>query len=383
MIRPHQFDCRSKTQGTSLRVTACIGALALLAACATHGPRTSATQEAARYAAHARRNYTPPGPPQDPWGPYIREAAQRFDVPDLWIRSVMRVELGGNEYINGQLVTSSAGAMGLMQVMPDTYDGLRDRHRLGDDPYDPRDNILAGTAYLREMYDIYGSPGFLAAYNAGPRRLDDYLSNNRSLPDETRRYVAMIGPEHRRHLPGEPLGGRGLCDERPADRYSPRDTLWPGHAIGEQPRRWQGSGTPANPVPQLPITSPGGAPANAAIRAGIAATAATARRFSPDPRGRRRANSRRRGGPAGGQWAIQVGAYSSEGLAHAAVGSAREQARTELAVARPFVAGVHQGRAVLYRARLTGLSRETAVQACGRLVHGRMNCVVLSPESQS
>ena len=69
------------------------------------------------------------------------------------------------------------------------------RYSLGDDPFNPHDNILAGTAYLREMYDIYGSPGFLAAYNAGPRRLDDYLSNNRPLPDETRRYVAMIGPE--------------------------------------------------------------------------------------------------------------------------------------------------------------------------------------------
>ena len=84
--------------------------------------------------------------------------------------------------------------MGLMQVMPETYDELRARYNLGDDPFDPHDNILAGTAYLREMYDIYGSPGFLAAYNAGPRRLDDYLSNNRPLPDETRRYVAMIGP---------------------------------------------------------------------------------------------------------------------------------------------------------------------------------------------
>ena len=101
---------------------------------------------------------------------------------------------GGNQYQNGQLITSSAGAMGLMQVMPETYDELQGRYSLGDDPFDPHDNILAGTAYLREMYDIYGSPGFLAAYNAGPRRLDDYLSNNRSLPDETRRYVAMIGP---------------------------------------------------------------------------------------------------------------------------------------------------------------------------------------------
>ena len=43
-------------------------------------------------------------------------------------------------------------------------------------PTIPHNNILAGTAYMREMYDVYGSPGFLAAYNAGPRRLDDYLA---------------------------------------------------------------------------------------------------------------------------------------------------------------------------------------------------------------
>ena len=181
-------------QASALRGIASLAVLALLAACASQTPRISSKQEAARYAAHARGNYVPPGPPADPWGPYIREASKRFDVPDLWIRSVMRVESGGNEYQNGQLITSSAGAMGLMQVMPETYDELRDRYSLGGDPFDPHDNILAGTAYLREMYDIYGSPGFLAAYNAGPRRLDDYLSNNRPLPDETRRYVAMIGP---------------------------------------------------------------------------------------------------------------------------------------------------------------------------------------------
>ncbi len=177
--------------------------------------------------AHARGNYRPPGPPEDPWGPYIREAGKRFDVPDLWIRSVMRVESGGNEYLNGQLITSGAGAMGLMQVMPETYGELRDRYSLGDDPFDPHDNILAGAAYLREMYDIYGSPGFLAAYNAGPRRLDDYLSNNRPLPDETRRYVAMIGPN---------IVGVYPISRSPAEDYamnalpiehSARDALWP------------------------------------------------------------------------------------------------------------------------------------------------------------
>ena len=159
------------------------------------GVAVSSQREAARYAARARGNYVPPGPPEDPWGPYIHEAGQRFDVPETWIRSVMRVELGGNDVPNGQLITSSAGAMGLMQVMPETYDELHDRYSLGDDAFDPHNNILAGAAYMREMYDIYGSPGFLAAYNAGPRRLDDYLSNNRPLPDETRRYVAMIGPD--------------------------------------------------------------------------------------------------------------------------------------------------------------------------------------------
>ena len=47
---------------------------------------------------------------------------------------------------------------------------LRARHDLGADPYNPHDNILAGAAYIRELHDRYGSPGFLADYNAGPRR---------------------------------------------------------------------------------------------------------------------------------------------------------------------------------------------------------------------
>jgi len=138
--------------------------------------------------------YVIPGPPGDPWGPYIREASQRFDMPETWIRALMHQESGGRLYQGGQLITSSAGAMGLMQVMPGTYAELRARHNLGPDPFDPHENIMAGVAYMREMYDMYGSPGFLAAYNAGPNRLDDYLANQRPLPDETRHYVAAIGP---------------------------------------------------------------------------------------------------------------------------------------------------------------------------------------------
>jgi Transglycosylase SLT domain len=204
------------------RAIVCLTGAAWLAACANHAPPVvSQLPEAQQYAAHARGDYTPPGPPDDPWGPYINEAAKRFDVPDRWIRQVMRIESGGKLYHGDQLVTSWAGAMGLMQVMPHTYDGLRDRYSLGDDPFDPHDNIMAGTAYLREMYDMYGSPGFLAAYNAGPRRLDDYLANIRALPAETRRYVAMIGPYimdifPKQHSPAEQYAMNTLPTDIPA-----------------------------------------------------------------------------------------------------------------------------------------------------------------------
>src|SRR3546814_19790443 len=100
----------------------------------------------------------------------------------------MRVESAGRV-----LTISSAGAMGLMQVMPGTWAELRTRYGLGGDPYDARDNILAGTAYLREMHDRYGSPGLLAAYNAGPRRYEQHPAG-RPLPAETRDYLAALAP---------------------------------------------------------------------------------------------------------------------------------------------------------------------------------------------
>lgn len=124
----------------------------------------------------------------DPYAAFIAEAARRFDMPERWLRAVMRAESAGNVR-----AISSAGAMGLMQLMPATWTELRVRHRLGTDPYDPRDNILAGASYLRQMYDRYGSPGFLAAYNAGPGRYEEYLAG-RPLPAETRTYVAALVP---------------------------------------------------------------------------------------------------------------------------------------------------------------------------------------------
>lgn len=126
----------------------------------------------------------------DPHGAHIAEASQRFGVPERWIRAVLRAESAGDVR-----AISSAGAMGLMQVMPDTWAGLRVRYRLGHDPYEPRDNIMAGAAYLREMWDRYGNvAAMLAAYNAGPGRYDEYLATGRTLPAETRAYVAALVP---------------------------------------------------------------------------------------------------------------------------------------------------------------------------------------------
>ncbi len=81
-----------------------------------------------------------------------------------------------------------------MQLMPETWADLRLRYGLGSDPFDPRDNILAGAAYLRELHDRFGDSGFLAAYNAGPARYEAFLATGRPLPDETRAYLGALAP---------------------------------------------------------------------------------------------------------------------------------------------------------------------------------------------
>ena len=121
---------------------------------------------------------------------HVAEAAQRFGLPEQWIYAVMRTESAGRIG-----AVSSAGAMGLMQLMPGTWARQRTRFGLGADPFDPRDNIMAGTSYLRELYDSYGASGFLAAYNAGPGRYEDWRDRGRPLPAETRTYVAKIAPK--------------------------------------------------------------------------------------------------------------------------------------------------------------------------------------------
>lgn len=120
---------------------------------------------------------------------YVAEAARRFSIPESWIYAVMRIESAGDPR-----AVSPKGATGLMQIMPATWADLRVRYGLGDDIYDARDNIMAGAAFLREMYDRYGAPGFLAAYNAGPGRYENHLATGRPLPAETIAYVDRLAP---------------------------------------------------------------------------------------------------------------------------------------------------------------------------------------------
>ena len=396
----------------------------------------------------------------------------------------MRQESGGRLYgRNGDLVTSGAGAMGLMQVMPATYDEIRARYpELGDDPYDPHNNIMAGTAYIREMYDIYGSPGFLAAYNAGPGRLDDYLTRNRTLPEETRRYVAAIGPkiagtEPRSPSPGQQYAMNAVPFSIPdgprysaASRYSapatgsfirlaPQPDVPPIQMAAISPE--MGSPTQLQPLaapmpvqprlaaaapivlrpqpievaeaeplrPYVPAEPPRSFAQAEPQRPFVLAPMALPSRslpppvpmrgavqmaqlpeppaYAPPPRSQqqmaaaalvpvaprgsgffiRSANAEpigmQRGGYASGGWAVQVGAFANEGLASSAAMTARDHARESLSGARSSVTAVHQPHGTLYRARLTGLSRDAAAQACERLSRARTTCMVVSPDAQS
>ena len=122
---------------------------------------------------------------------------------------------------------SPKGAMGVMQIMPDTWRDLRRTLSLGADPYDPRDNITAGAAYLRWLHDRYGDAGFLVAYNAGPGRYEELLRTSRALPDETKKYVTRVARLLRGESIGDPVFDAGFV-VRPHAELSSGSRLFVG-----------------------------------------------------------------------------------------------------------------------------------------------------------
>lgn len=117
----------------------------------------------------------------------VAAAARRFDLPQDWIKAVIKAESGGDAN-----AVSAKGALGLMQLMPDTWAEMRDRYGIQGDVLDPAANIIAGSAYLAEMRNRFGYPGLFAAYNAGPARYEAHLRSGALLPAETRAYLAEL-----------------------------------------------------------------------------------------------------------------------------------------------------------------------------------------------
>jgi soluble lytic murein transglycosylase-like protein len=121
-------------------------------------------------------------PPERAYDHLITEAARTHSVDAALIRAVMRTESAFNP-----LVVSPAGAQGLMQLMPDLAEEMGVTN-----VFDPRQNVMAGAKYLRQLLDATGGniPLTLASYNAGPGNVARY----KGIPPfkETRDYVKKI-----------------------------------------------------------------------------------------------------------------------------------------------------------------------------------------------
>jgi soluble lytic murein transglycosylase-like protein len=113
---------------------------------------------------------------------HVAEAAKFYDLDQKLIKAVIQVESNYNP-----LARSPKGAQGLMQLMPGTARDLE-----VSDPYNPRQNIIGGSRYLRYLLDLFNNDVSLAlaAYNAGPERVNQY----RGIPPylETRSYVEKV-----------------------------------------------------------------------------------------------------------------------------------------------------------------------------------------------
>ena len=358
-----------------------------LAGCATTQPAMQAQMAA------GQRIYRAPGTADDPWGPYIQQAASQFSVPQAWIRAVMQQESGGKQYLDGQLTTSGAGAMGLMQLMPETYADMQAQYGLGGDPYDPHDNIMAGTAYIRQMYDRFGAPDFLAAYNAGPDRVEEWRRNGEPLPDETVQYVAAITPglgTGVSPVPSPTLLARA-DGVNPDTAYVPPATASFGTAppvrvAASLSRTADGclrnadaaydpaapclmdqdtphdDGADAPPMTNGSVAIADSGPLPDAIAAPAPSPMVHAASYTPSPPG---------------QWAVQIGAFSTDVEARQALDTTRQIIGAGRVPLATVVMPVPAAGGTLYRARFVGFAASDALQACQTLHAHAMACLTI------
>lgn len=380
--------------------------LLLLTACGG-GPHYKSGGVSSRYSNYMPghpKKWNPPGPPLDPWGPYINQSSQRFNVPDQWIRAIILQETRGYQYYNKRPVTSPHGAKGLMQIKSTTYKALAKRYSLGSDVYDPHDNIMAGTGYIRTLYNKYGAPGFVAAYHGGPGTLNAYLQHGKALPKSTKNYLISVTPHLGNAVPmSGPFASFGGIYARKNTRkplpleayytpkpYTPVQMVTTAQVIPAKSTKElkkfivkdneQAIASNKNNEPPIMIV-----PSNYKPSYSNASNTNKATKSSSVPSQARHQTPIIQTSPQSknyyistkGNWNIQVGAFSSPAQANHAISMAKQKAASLLVLANPTVESVRKSGKTLYRAKLGGLSYATALQACNLLKIKKMNCAPL------
>jgi len=129
---------------------------------------------------------------QGRFGQFIRSAADLYRLDPELIRAVIKVESSFNPF-----AVSEKGAMGLMQLMPDTAEEMQVA-----EPFEAEDNIMGGSRYLRKMLNLFEGDLklSLAAYNAGPNKVLEYGRIPR-IP-ETEQYVEKVLFEYGKNKTG-------------------------------------------------------------------------------------------------------------------------------------------------------------------------------------
>lgn len=148
--------------------------------------------------------------PQNDLTPVYQAAAKEWNVDPALLQSVAGIESGGTP--NPDQALSPKGAQGRMQLMPGTA------QQMGvSDPSDPVQNIYGGAKYLSQMLDKYQSPELaLAAYNAGPDRVDAYRAGKAPLPDQTTAYIQKVGQRYQTFAAPQPGAPAASPVQQPA-----------------------------------------------------------------------------------------------------------------------------------------------------------------------